>query len=256
MTGKKQYYFISDLHLGSPDHEQSLKREKQAVTLLDDIADKATEIYLLGDIFDFWYEWKHVIPKGFVRFFGKIAELSDAGIIVRFFPGNHDLWAKDYFKKEMGMYIHHSPFLTDINAKKLYIAHGDGLGNYDKTYNLLKKIFCNKFLQWCFSRLHPNLAISIAQYWSGKSRQRHPITPFLGEEKEWLIQYSKELLHQYNINYFIYGHRHLPDIRKIGNYSKYINLGDWLEHFTYAVFDGESFSVMQYYPEHKPLYTG
>jgi len=236
---KTNIYFASDFHLGSPNEKESLLREKRIVQWLDLIKNDAKEIYLVGDIFDFWFEYKHSIPKGFSRFIGKIAELTDSGIPVHFFTGNHDMWMFDYFEKELGVTIHRKPIKKQFDNKTFYIGHGDGLGPGDYGYKFIKKVFANKFCQWLFARLHPNLGMSIAKFWSNKSREHNnDIKQFLGEEKEWLVSYCKEILKQEHVDIFIFGHRHLPIQHPI-NTSAYINLGEWMNDYTYAKFDGE-----------------
>ncbi len=244
----KKIYFLSDFHLGAPDEERSLVREKKIVAFLDSIKDSATAIFLLGDMFDFWYEYKKVVPRGYTRLLGKLAEISDAGIPLHFFVGNHDMWVKDYFQKELGMALYHHPQVFQFNGKKFYIAHGDGLGPGDHGYKALKKIFRNPVCQWLFGMLHPTLGISVANYFSSKSRAKTGNTDeiFLGEEKEWLIIYSKEVLAKEHFDYFIYGHRHLPLDLKLNNNSRYINLGDWIRNFTYAEFDGNDLQLKKW----------
>jgi UDP-2,3-diacylglucosamine hydrolase len=246
---RKNIYFVSDLHLGFPDYEKSLIREKLFVQWMDEIKHHAKALFLVGDIFDFWWEWKYVCPRGFVRFLGKLAEFHDMyNIPVHFFIGNHDIWIFDYLPAETGIILHKKPLETEIDGKKFFISHGDGLGPYDKGYRILNKIFNCKFLQWWFSRLHPNFAFSMAYAWSRSNRKKHANPQFMGEEKEWLILYSKSLLETKNIDFFIYGHRHIPVDVKIGAFSRYINLGDWLENFTYGVFDGINFTLKHYKP--------
>ncbi|MFZ5553364.1 MAG: UDP-2,3-diacylglucosamine diphosphatase [Bacteroidota bacterium] len=237
MEGKK-IYFASDLHLGVPGYEESRKREEKFVKWLGEIKKDAAEVYLVGDLFDFWFEYKTVIPKGFVRLQGKMAELSDSGIIVHVFTGNHDMWMYDYLPKELGVKLYHAPVEREINGKKFFIGHGDGLGPGDKGYKFIKKVFRNKFCQWCFARLHPNFGIGLANYFSRRSRNKtkHE-SHYLGDEKEFLVQFCKEKLKEKKYDYFIFGHRHLPIDMKIEN-SRYINLGDWIQYFTWAEFDG------------------
>ena len=229
-------YFASDFHLGVPDYERSLAREKKIIRWLDSISADAEIIYLMGDVFDFWFEYKHVIPKYYVRLLGKLAELTDKGIRIELFTGNHDMWAFDYLEKEIGIKIHRKPIIVELQNRKLYIGHGDGLGPGDYGYKFIKKIFANKFCQWLFARLHPNFAMGIANYWSGKSRRANPEKEvFESEEKEWLLIYSKQqLLLNPDINYFIFGHRHLPLDLKVGETGRYINLGDWFNWCSYA----------------------
>lgn len=238
---RKHIYFASDFHLGVPTYEKSLEREKQLVAWLTFIQPTAQEIFLVGDIFDFWFEYKHAIPKGFVRLQGKIAELTDSGIPVHIFTGNHDMWIFDYLPKELGIQLYKEPIERQFGNKKFYIGHGDGLGPGDHSYKFLKKVFANKFCQWCFARLHPNLGIGLANLSSRSSRAKtgKADETFLGEENEWLAIYSKEILQKQHFDYFIYGHRHLPLAIKLSEKSTYFNLGDWLKYFTYLEFDGE-----------------
>ena len=238
----KKTYFASDFHLGVPTFELSLSREKLICKWLDTIKHDAEEIYLVGDIFDFWYEYKYTIPKGQTRLLGKIAEITDSGIPVHFFTGNHDLWMDDYFIKELNVQIHHQPITKIINNKIFYIGHGDGLGPGDKGYKLLKKIFTSKINKWLFTRLHPNLAFYIAKKSSKRSRINTGDSDekFLGEESEWLFLYCREYLKTHKVDYFIFGHRHLPLQLNVDDKASYINLGEWINYNTYAVFDGET----------------
>lgn len=238
---KKNIYFASDFHLGVPTYEKSLEREKSIVAWLDHIESTAQEIFLVGDIFDFWFEYKRAIPKGFVRLQGKIASLTDKGIPVHIFTGNHDMWIFDYIPKELGVQLHRRPVKREFNGKKFYIGHGDGLGPGDRGYKFLKKVFENKFCQWCFARLHPNFGIWLANYSSKTSRSAtgEDDEKFHGKENEWLYVYCNEILKQEQFDYFIFGHRHLPLEIQLNDESVYINLGDWLKYNTFAVFDGE-----------------
>ena len=243
----KRIYFVSDAHLGLPPREKSLAREKLLVKWLDEIRKDAFEIYLLGDIFDYWFEYKKVVPRGFVRFLGKIAEIRDSGIPVYFFTGNHDVWIFDYLPEELGVEIYHNPISRTFNDKRFYLAHGDGLGPGEKTYKLLKKIFTSSILQWLFARLHPNTATGFAHRWSQSSRfSKGNYVPWLGEEKEHLIIHSKKLLETENYDFFIYGHRHVVKELIIEEKSKVVYLGDWFVNFTYAVFDGEDLELLKY----------
>ena len=244
----KKIYFASDFHLGVPSHENSLKREKTICRWLDSIKSDASEIYLVGDIFDFWYEYKYTVPKGTVRLLGKIAEITDSGIPVHFFVGNHDLWMKDYFTQELNVTVHHQPITKTIMGKTLYIGHGDGLGPGDKSYKFLRKIFASKICQWLFSRLHPNLAFYIAKRSSKRSRviTGDSDEKFLGAENEWLFLFSRDYLKSHKVDYFIFGHRHLPLDLDINGQAHYINLGEWIQYNTYAVFDGEKVSLKKF----------
>lgn len=247
-----KFYFASDFHLGVPSYEKSLEREKLVVQWLEEVSKDADAIYIVGDIFDFWYEYKHAVPKGFVRFQGKIAELSDKGIEIHFFIGNHDMWMFDYFPKELGVYLHREPIQVEVGGKKLLIGHGDGLGPGDKGYKFIKKIFSNRFFQWCFARLHPNFGIGIANYFSRKSRAATGDVDevFLGEDKEWLVAYSKEQLQKEHFDYFVFGHRHLPIDLRVGEDSCYVNLGDWIKYRTYAVLEEGELKLLTYPGNH------
>jgi UDP-2,3-diacylglucosamine hydrolase len=243
MPERYKIYFASDFHLGVPDHASSRTREDRIVRWLDQIKEDAAEIYLLGDIFDFWFEYNKAIPKGFIRFQGKLAELADSGIKIIFFRGNHDMWMFDYFTKELGIEIISDELTLERNGKKFYLHHGDGLGPGDTKYKLLKNFFRSRFCQWLFARLHPNLGISIAHGWSRDSRiANNKREIFNNEEQEWLVAYSKELLQKEHFDYLIFGHRHLPLDIKIGK-SHYINLGEWINYNSYAVFDGTELSL-------------
>lgn len=248
MNPNKKIYFASDFHLGVPSHEKSLIREKLIVKWLDEIKQDAQEIYLMGDLFDFWFEYKQSVPKGFVRLLGKIAEIRDSGIPVFLFTGNHDMWMFDYLPKELGVTIYREPITRVYNGKTFYLGHGDGLGPGDKGYKFIKKIFANPLCQWLFARLHPNFAMGIGNFWSKKSRLSNgpKDEKFNGEENEWLVVYSKEKLKKEVIDYFVFGHRHLPLDIKLSNTSRYINLGEWVNYNSYAVFDGNNLELKYY----------
>lgn len=245
---QKSIYFASDFHLGAPDYKSSRARENLIVSWLDEISETAEEIFLVGDLFDFWFEYKKVVPKGFVRLQGKIAELADRGIKVTVFTGNHDMWMFDYLPNELGVELQRKPIRRDFGGRSFLIGHGDGLGPGDRSYKFLKKVFANPLLQWLFARLHPNFGIRIANFWSRRSREvnRGEEEQFKGEEKEWLAIYCKEYLKKEQIDYFIFGHRHLPLDIKVGEHSRYVNLGEWMNHNTYAVFDGNELSLKTY----------
>lgn len=236
----KKIYFLSDFHLGAPDYEKSLLREKQIVAFLNSIRSSSSEIFILGDMFDFWYEYKKVVPKYFVRLLGKLGELSDAGIKIHFFIGNHDMWMNGYFEKELNITTYSEPQHFEFNHKQFLIGHGDGLGPGDKGYKFLKKIFRNKFCNWLFGQLHPTWGIGLANYFSKKSREKtgDDNAVWLGVENEWLVIYCKEILQKEKIDYFVFGHRHYPVDIQLTPESRYINLGDWITNFTYAEFNG------------------
>lgn len=247
---QKKIFFASDFHLGTPDHASSLIREKKIVQWLHDIEDEAKEIYLMGDIFDFWFEYKQVVPRGYSRLIGKLALLSDKGIKLHIFTGNHDLWMRDFFKTEMHAEVYKNPVIREIDGKKFYLAHGDGLGPGDQGFKMLKKLFTNPLAQFSFRQLHPDVAIRLAGFFSKTSRKHtgDADKKFLGEDKEWLILHSKEILKQQHIDYFIYGHRHFPLVLTLNaeGTSQYINLGDWIDYCSYAVWDGKEFELKYY----------
>lgn len=242
----KKVYFASDQHLGAPNDEESLVREKRFVRWLDEIKIDCQVLFLLGDLFDFWYEYKQVVPRGFVRVLGKLAELSDSGIQIYFFTGNHDLWMRDYLSKEIGIEVFRDRQTFFINQKKFFIAHGDGLGPDDKGYKRMKKMFTNPLAQFLFSTfLHPDFAVKLGINMSRKNKliSGDDDVKFLGEEKEWLAQYAKRKLETEHFDYFVFGHRHMPMEIQVGENSLYMNLGDWVNYFTYAVFDGTNLSL-------------
>lgn len=241
----KSIYFLSDFHLGVPDHASSLHREKKIVAFLDNIRQDAAMLFIVGDLFDFWFEYRKVVPKGFVRILGKLAEFTDNGIPVHFFVGNHDMWMSGYFEKELNIPVFYEPREYDFNGKKFLIGHGDGLGPGDHGYKLLKRIFRNPFCQFLFGLIPPYFGISLASYSSKTSRS---VTggsdeKFLGEDKEWLIQYCRSVLQEKEYHYFIFGHRHLPIAFQLTDKSQYLNLGDWLRYNSYAVYDGQTLSL-------------
>lgn len=249
MSGiRDKIYFISDFHLGVPDYESSLAREKKIVHWLNTVASNASEIYILGDVFDFWFEYKHVVPKGYVRILGKLAELADSGVKLHYFTGNHDMWVFNYLPKEIGMTVYREPVQREINGKKFFIGHGDGLGPGDHGYKFIKKVFANKFCQWLFARLHPNLGIGMANFWSRKSRIATGTTDeqYLGDDKEYLVVFAKDILKKEHVDYFIFGHRHLALDIKVGEGSRYFNLGDWIKYNTYAVFEGQELTLKKF----------
>ena len=240
-------YFISDIHLGAPALDNNLEREKLFVGWLDEIKKDAAVLFLMGDIFDYWFEYKKVVPRGFTRALGKIAEIADAGIPVHFFTGNHDVWVFDYLPEELGVHVHYHEMHATFSGKKFFLAHGDGLDPSDKGYLFLKKIFTNRFFQWAFARVHPNLGIAIAHGWSKKSRlTKGMCVPFKGVEQEGLYLFAKSVLKNEEVDYFIFGHRHLLLDLPLEKNSRYINLGDWITHFSYGVFDGEEFELKKY----------
>ena len=250
LTEKKKIYFVSDAHLGLPPKEKSIMREKLLVEWLDSIKKDAAAVYLMGDIFDYWFEYRKVVPRGFVRFLGKLAELTDNGIEVNFFTGNHDVWVFDYLPSEIGVNVFREPLITVLGGKKFYLAHGDGIGPGETSYKFLKKIFTCRWLQWLYARVHPNLATSFAHYWSNHSRlSKGAYTGFLGENKEQLILHARKLLKKEHFDFFIFGHRHIPLDLNLNESSRIIYLGDWFINFTYAVFEEGNFTLKYFLKE-------
>jgi UDP-2,3-diacylglucosamine hydrolase len=246
LANGKKVYFLSDFHLGAPNEVESRKREDRLVRFLNEARKDAGVIFIVGDIFDFWFEYKTVVPKGFVRLLGTLAQMSDEGIDLHIFTGNHDLWMQDYLAKELNAKVYFEPAQFTFNNKHFLIGHGDGLGPGDNGYKRLKKIFTNPVCQWLFRWLHPDAGIQLANYFSQKSRAKtgNADEIFLGEDKEWLILYTKEKAKTMAVDYFVFGHRHYAIDYKINEKSRYINLGDWIRLNTYAVFDGSSMQLL------------
>lgn len=272
----KKVYFISDAHLGSWGIEHGRMQERRLVRFLDEIKDEAKAIYLLGDMFDFWYEWKYVVPKGYTRFLGKLSEMADMGIEVHYFAGNHDIWMYGYLEEECGVIMHHEPLTTEIYNKVFYLAHGDGLGDPDKQFKFIRNIFHNKTCQRLFSMLPPRWAMWFGLSWAKSSRmkrlrkieetketegaagtqfngnsiQRYNSSgepEFMGEEREHLIIYTKEYMSTHpDVDFFIYGHRHIELELMLNRSTRMMILGDWITQFTYAVFDGEHLLLNEY----------
>ena len=254
----KKTYFASDFHLGINARLSSLDRERQICRWLDLVSQDAEAIYLVGDVFDYWFEYKSVIPKGFSRILGKLAEVRDKNIPIYFFTGNHDMWMFRYFEDELGIPIYRQPIIREIHGKTFFIGHGDGLGPGDHGYKMIKKIFANKTYQWLFARLHPNFGLWLMNFFSGKSRNAQDPSvekQFLGENKEWLVVYTNKKIETVDADYFIFGHRHLPiDWMLKNEKSRYINLGDWLFQNTYAVFDGTNISLQTFENQDVTIY--
>lgn len=248
IPSNKKIYFSSDNHLGAPSQKESLVREKIFIEWLDSIKNDAEIIFLLGDLFDFWFEYKEAVPKGFTRVLGKLAELTDSGIKIYFFVGNHDLWMENYFEEELNIKIFRKPELFIFNSKSFFIGHGDGLGPGDFGYKRMKLILSNTFFIKLFRLIHPDIGIRLGKYLSQKNKliSGTEDLKFKGEDKEWLIQFSIKKLEEEHIDYFIFGHRHLPLVHQLKTKSKYINLGDWITHYTYGVFDGKTFNLRTY----------
>lgn len=246
MSSQKRTYFASDFHLGVAARLTSAERERQIVRWLRRCADDAEAIYLVGDVFDFWFEYRTVVPKGCTRLLGTLADLTDGGLPIYFFTGNHDMWIFRYFEDELGIPTYRSPIRRTIGGKNFFIGHGDGLGPGDTGYKILKRVFANRACQWLFERAHPNFGVGIANFWSQRSRATQPADPvWLGDDREWLYLYSRRKAAQFpDVDYFLFGHRHLPVNKALpGTKARYINTGDWMHYNSYAVFDGHDVSV-------------
>ena len=248
LSSNKKIYFASDQHFGAPTAELSFPREQKFVAWLDEIKVDAEALFLLGDLFDFWFEYKTVVPKGFVRVLGKLAEIRDSGIPIYFFVGNHDLWMSDYFEKELKIPVYRDNKEFTFNNKTFLIGHGDGKGPGDKGYKRMKRVFTNSFSKALFRWLHPDLGVKLGRYLSVKNKliSGDEDVKFLGEENEWLVLYSKRKLETKHYNYLVFGHRHLPMKITVGENAEYVNLGDWIGYFTYGVFDGKNFEIKKF----------
>ena len=246
----KNVYFLSDAHLGSLAIEHRRTQERRLVNFLDSIKHKASAVYLLGDMFDFWYEFKTVVPKGYTRFLGKLSELTDLGVEVHFFIGNHDIWCGDYLETECGVILHREPMTTEICGKEFYLAHGDGLGDRDTGFKLLRTLFHSHTMQRLFSTLHPRWSVALGLHWAKHSRLKRidgKDPDYMGEDKEPLVLYTKEYLKGHpGINFFIYGHRHIELDLMLSSTVRIVILGDWINFFSYAVFDGEHLFLENY----------
>jgi len=249
MQKKNKTYFISDAHLGSSVFNDSLEREKRLVRWLDSIRDDAKALYLLGDIFDFWFEYKKAVPRGFTRFLGKLAELSDSGVEIHYFTGNHDIWIYDYLPKEIGLTLYKSSTVTEIAGKTFYLAHGDGLDDESRSFKLIHWIFHNRICQFLFRFLHPDMGLKLAHVWAEHSRRKewkYP-KPLLNEEKENLISFSKSYVKLYpETDFLIFGHRHILLDKMLSPENRMIIIGDWLQLDSYAVFDGKELTLEQF----------
>ncbi|MBP5770589.1 MAG: UDP-2,3-diacylglucosamine diphosphatase [Bacteroidaceae bacterium] len=246
----KPIYFLSDAHLGSRAIKHGRTQERRLVRFLDSIKEKAGAVYMLGDMFDFWYEYKLVVPKGYTRFLGKVSELTDLGVEVHFFTGNHDIWCWDYLEKECGVIIHRQPLTVELGDKLFFLAHGDGMGDPDPKFKLLRAIFHNRFCQILFSALHPRWGVELGLTWAKHSQITHEAEGepgYMGEDKEHLVLFAKDYLRTHpNVNYFLFGHRHIELDLMLSHQVRLMILGDWISHFTYAVYDGEQLWMENY----------
>lgn len=249
MNERTKIYFASDMHLGSDIFGNARENEKKLVRWMDSIKNDAKILYLLGDVFDFWFEYKDVVPKGFTRFLGKLAELNDSGVEIHFFTGNHDMWVFDYLTKECGAVIHHGPYETEHNGKKFFLAHGDGLGDRSISFRFIRAVFHNRICQILFAAIHPRWGMGIGHAWSRHSREKGLKIPqtFMGEDKEYLVVYAKEYIRKNpDTDFLLFGHRHILLDLKLNAKSRMLIIGDWLQYYSYAVFDGENLFLEQF----------
>ncbi|MDR0658990.1 MAG: UDP-2,3-diacylglucosamine diphosphatase [Mediterranea sp.] len=246
----KNIYFLSDAHLGSRAIKSGRTQERRLVNFLDSIKHKASVVYLLGDMFDYWFEYRNVVPKGYTRFLGKLSELTDMGVEVHFFIGNHDIWCYDYLTKECGVVMHYEPLTIEIHGKEFYLAHGDGLGDPNRKFKTLRALFHNRTLRYLFAAIHPRWSVEWGLNWARHSRLKREDgkePDYMGEEREDLVLFSKEYLKSHpSINYFIYGHRHIMLDLMLGESARMIISGDWISYFSYVVFDGENLFLEEY----------
>jgi UDP-2,3-diacylglucosamine hydrolase len=252
LSSEKKIYFASDVHLGAPTIQNHREHEKRFVAWLDHVKPTAKAIYLLGDIFDFWFEYKKVVPRGHTRLLGKLSEITDSGIPVYFFTGNHDIWVFDYLPAETGVTVYHHPIELTLGNKRFFLAHGDGLGGFDRKFNLLKALFTNKFAQWLFSHIHPNFGIGVANFWSKRSRESNLAkygAVYLGDDREWLVLYANQVLDKEHYDYFVFGHRHICMSINLKNNSQVFYLGDWINLCSFAVWDGQTLKLEYFNPE-------
>ena len=247
MTENQKIYFVSDVHLGAPALKNNRKRELLFAEWLDEIKKDATGLFLLGDIFDFWFEYRKVVPRGFTRILGRLAQFTDNGIPVHFFTGNHDLWVFDYLPSETGVVVHKNELLTELNGSRFFLAHGDDFDENDKAYHRLKKIFTNKKLQWLFSRIHPNFAFYIAHKWSASSSlSKTNKQEEFKVKNDGIYKFAENYLNREFVDYFIFGHRHKMADVKIGEKTRFVMLGDWITNYSYGVFNGETFKLLKF----------
>ncbi len=248
----KKIYFVSDSHLGVPDAHASMQREKALVHWLEMISEDASEVFLLGDIFDFWFEYRYVVPRGYVRLLGKLAELTDRGIPVHYFTGNHDMWTFGYLENEVGLIVHRGTVFFNRHGKKLMIGHGDGLGKGDYSFKMIRRVFSSRFCQRMFAFIHPGTGIRLALFLSGSSRRYNRVSDkvYLGKEKEVLFRYCQQVHANSAHDYYIFGHRHLPLHEEIAPGAFYVNTGDWVQHFSYAVLDQGEIHLERFKPAH------
>lgn len=244
LAGRKRVYFISDAHLGSRMLSDPRAHERKLVAWLDRVKEDARAVYMVGDMFDFWFEYRTVVPKGFVRFLGKVAELADMGIEMHFFTGNHDLWTFGYLEQEVGVQVHRRAERVQLGDKCALIAHGDGLSSDDHAFKLLRSIFHSRTCQRLFRLVPPQIGQNFGYAWAKKNREklRPEDTEYKGEAAEPLVLYAKRYLATHpDVDMVIFGHRHIQLDLQLHGGKRVVVLGDFISLFTYGVFDGENF---------------
>ncbi|GAB4412336.1 MAG: UDP-2,3-diacylglucosamine diphosphatase [Bacteroidia bacterium] len=246
-------YLLSDLHLGAPDPARSLLREKHAVRFLREVAHDASHLYLLGDVFDFWFEYKRAVPRGYVRLLGQLAEMADRGVEIHVFAGNHDLWYRDYLHEQFGAILHHDPVEVAFFGRRYFLAHGDGLGPGDHGYKLMKRVFTHPLSKWLYARLHPNFGIALAQ-WLSQHGGNHSYGDGLPPEEqhkghaEYLYAFARDMHRQRpDIDCYVFGHRHVLIDDTLADGPQLVILGDWIQYFSYLAID-EAGSQLTVFP--------
>lgn len=252
----KKVYFASDFHLGMDALLTSDEREKKVVNWLNSIATDAEMLFLVGDVFDYWFEYKHAVPNGFTRLLGTLGEMADAGIPIHFFTGNHDMWMFRYLTDEMGIPVYREPVRFELSGHSFLVGHGDGLGPGDVGYKLLKKVLANPVCQGAFRWIHPDIGLPLMRFFSATSRNYTGGEDAFGtENEEWLWQYCESFLAKTPVDFFIFGHRHLPiDVLLSNGESRYINLGEWMYACSFGMWDGKEFSLQFYDSEYVSIY--
>ena len=245
-------YFISDAHLGCRAIEHQRTQQRRLTRFLDQIKDKAEAVYMLGDMFDFWFEYRQVVPRGFTRFLGKVSELTDSGVEVHWFVGKHDMWMTDYLECECGVTIHREPCLVEIYGKEFYLSHGHhvDIAPGDWRTRLMFRMFESTFVRRMATLIHPDLFVDFGLNWARHSRMRHMAQgeePYKGEHDERMVTFAKQYLATHpSVNYFLFGHRHIELDLMLTHECRLLILGEWYSHFTYVSFDGSTLVMNDY----------
>lgn len=241
-------YFLSDLHLGASYLDRPHERERMVADFLSGIKDDAARLYLVGDILDYWFEYRTVVPRGYVRFFGALADLADAGVRITWLIGNHDIWMFDYLRDELGIEVIDGPVVTEIDGRRFFICHGDGLGRLPLPFRFIRSMFRNRFCQRLYAAIHPRWTVGFAHRWSAGNRDYDPARPpvFDGPMRcnveDWARNYVAD---HPDTDFIVLGHHHVMVDERVGDRCRLVILGDWIYNFSYAVFDGKNFSLRQ-----------